>query len=430
MEIKGKICFNPNFVNLMLDTEFIIVYYKRVKELSINGLSNKYLLSVKEHQMNRKTIIANKIIISLFFLLIFAKVSFAQYANYRLIEPREGDEPLPKAIVWNKGKAHALIFYKDDRINAVEKARLDKEWSIKEIKRESIIFGRTSQRRFIEYYINSDKRPNKRYASCSFYCSPITLWEAVHLLCDAFEYNTVMHNICGGTVSVQRNGESFNTLLNSIIPKGVFTRLEVNTLYVLPLNTPNEKPLEILERKKSFNYKVLAMRFPGLEKEGTVISIGNDIQYVLRVIALGGQVPISFPKDLHFSVYSNYKKVPFYKILSDIVYANQCIIVERERGLEIMPWRVEQYPVSNNLYWSDNYPPLPPLDELITADPDNIDEKSGSGPYPPPLIDDPRFGSAPVVRSMGYFSDENGHPIVIQPCPAVPYNSNKSGDSE
>ena len=77
-------------------------------------------------------------------------------------------------------------------------------------------------------------------------------------------------------------------------------------MYVLPLNTPNEKPLEILERKKSFNYKVLAMRFPGLEKEGTVISIGNDIQYVLRVIALGGQVPISFPKDLHFSVYSNY----------------------------------------------------------------------------------------------------------------------------
>ncbi len=385
---------------------------------------------VKRHQMSQKRIQTNKILILLFFLLVFAKVSFGQYANFRLIEPREGNEPLPKAIAWAKGKAHALIFYKDDRINAVEKAHLDNEWSVKEIKRESIIFGRTSQKRFIEYYINSDKRPNKRYSSCSFFCSPITLWEAVHLLCDAFEFNCVMHNVCGGSVSVQRNAESFYGLLNVIIPTGVITRLEGNTLFVLPLNIPNEKPQAILDRRRKFNYKMLSMRFPGLEKEGTVISVGNDIQYVLRVISLGGKVPISFPKDLHFSVYSNYKKVPFHKILCDIVYTNQCVIVERERGLEIIPWPANQYPVNNNVYGCDGYPPLPPLKDLITVDPEYIDLKSGSGPYPPPLIDDPTIGPAPVVRSMGYFSDENGHPIVVQPYPAVPYNSNSSGDSE
>ncbi len=382
--------------------------------------------------MINKTITITKILVSLTFLLSFSTNLCAQYTNFRLIEPREGDEPQPRAIIWTKDKHEALIHYNDEQIVAVDDVRLDKEWKIKEIKRESIIFGRTSQKRYIEYYIDPSKRPNKRYSSCSFFSLPISLFEALQLITDAFNYNVVMHNLCGGSVSIQRNEEGFHALLNDIIPAGNFARVVNGTLFVIPLNAPNEKTKDIIERRKAFNHKALAIRFPGLEKKGTVFSKGYDIQYILRVISLGGEVPISFPNDLHFAVYANFKKVPFSKILSDIVYTNQCIIVERETGLEIIPWQVNQY----NAYSSPvtAYEPLnlPPLKKkLITADPVYYDEKSGSGPYPPPLINDPSIYPAPVVRSMGYFSDENGHPIIIQPYPASNANfRNYPGDSE
>ena len=382
--------------------------------------------------MINKTYIIKKFIFSLFLTLIISSNLSAQYTNFRLIEPREGDEPQPRAIVWSKDKHEALIHYNDEQIVAVDDVRLDKEWKIKEIKRESIIFGRTSQKRYIEYYVYPSKRPNKRYSSCSFFSLPISLFEALHLLTDAFNYDVVMHNLCGGSVTIQRNEESFHSLLNDIIPAGNFARVENGTLYVIPLNAPNEKSKDIMERRRAFNHKALAIRFPGLDKKGTVFSKGYDIQYILRVIALGGQVPISFPKDLHFTVYANFKKVPFSKILSDIVYANQCIIVEREAGLEIIPWQLNQYNAYNSSINPNEPLCLPPLNQIfVTADPNRIDEKSGSGPYPPPLIGNPNFAPAPTLRSMGYFSDEGGHPIVIQPYPASSLGFGEHpGDSE
>ena len=152
--------------------------------------------------MRIKSFITTKYFILIFFLTI---VSSAQYTNFRLIEPREGDEPQPKAIIWSKDKHEALIQYRDEHTVVVDNERLDKEWSVKEIKRESIIFGRTSQKRYIEYYVYPSKRPNKRYSSCSFFSLPISLFEALHLLTDAFNYDMVMHNLCGGSVTIQLN---------------------------------------------------------------------------------------------------------------------------------------------------------------------------------------------------------------------------------
>ena len=86
-------------------------------------------------KMNKKFNAIFIIIVLLCFLHILATSCSAQYANFRIIEPRMGDEPLPKAIVWSGKKAVVLIEYKDKHQNYVDKARIDSEWHIKEIKR-------------------------------------------------------------------------------------------------------------------------------------------------------------------------------------------------------------------------------------------------------------------------------------------------------
>ena len=79
----------------------------------------------------------NLILLLLFSFLVSLPVSsFAQYTNFRLIEHREGDEPKPQAILWSKEKALALIYYNEEHINVVDGVRIDKEWRVKEIKKE------------------------------------------------------------------------------------------------------------------------------------------------------------------------------------------------------------------------------------------------------------------------------------------------------
>lgn len=360
----------------------------------------------------------NLIILLLFSFLVSLPVSsFAQYTNFRLIEPREGDEPKPQAILWSKEKALALIYYNEEHINVVDGVRIDKEWRVKEIKKESIVFGRTSEKRYIEYYVNSDKRPYKHYKKWFFYGLPITFWEAVVLLSDGFEINAVMNNLCTGASVPHITSDNFYEILHSIIPRQNTYRVDGDTLYLFPTNTPYENWKKILNRRRNFNYKALALRFPGLEKEGVVISKGNDIQFVLRVISLGGEVPIKFPKKLHFAVYANFKKVPFYKILSDIVYTNQCVIVERETCLEVVPW-VESLVNDENLDNQENEP----VDDFIISEPNNIDIKSGSGPYPPPNSILPEIMTGSTLDISNY----NNHPVVKQNFGFT----NKSGDSE
>ena len=375
-------------------------------------------------KMNKKFNAIFIIIVLLCFLHILATSCSAQYANFRIIEPRMGDEPLPKAIVWSGKKAVVLIEYKDKHQNYVDKARIDSEWHIKEIKRETVILGRTSEKRFIEYYVNPDKRPNKKYSSFSIYCQPISLWEAIHILTDAFEYNAVMHNLCGGSVFLQKNANSFESLLDAITPPDCLSEVRGNTVYFYSKNISIEKIKETVDRKKSFNYKALSMRFPSLEKKKNLISIGEDIQYILSLISIEGKVPIKYPPELHFAVYANFKEVPYYKILSDIVYTNQCLIIERETGLEVIPWEGSSYMTNFKDYTQDDYPPLPPLKTQNRTYYDDSDYDSG--PCLPPLYNGSRYIEG---KSMGYFSDDNGHPFVVQPYPATNGNSNRPGDS-
>ncbi len=373
-----------------------------------------------------------KVIIKIIFTIAFliaVPACFAQYDNFRLIEPRKGDEPQPRAILWSHDKASALVHYRDEHINVINDVKLDNEWRVKRINRESITFGRTSEKRYIEYYIDPTKRPQKKYGTWSFYGLPITLWEGMQLLTDGFGYNAVMHNLCTGAIVPKHNGSNFKELLYNVLPPYTSARLDGDTLYVFPTNPPNEKWIDILNRKRRFSHKALSIRFPGLEKKGIITSLGNDIQYILRVISLGGEVSISFPKDLHFAVYANYKKVPFSKILCDIVYTNQCIVVERESGLEVIPWPGKPAVRDKRNVKNREPVPLPPLrTDLLTADPRYYDEKSGSGPYPPPLVADPKIAPSVVMGPMGYFRDEKGHPIVVQPYAPASFPSRLSGD--
>jgi hypothetical protein len=226
-----------------------------------------------------------------------------------------------------------------------------------------------------------------------------------------------MNNLCTGASVPHITSDNFYEILHSIIPRQNTYRVDGDTLYLFPTNTPYENWKKILNRRRNFNYKALALRYPGLEKEGVVISKGNDIQFVLRVISLGGEVPIKFPKKLHFAVYANFKKVPFYKILSDIVYTNQCVIVERETCLEVVPW-VESLVNDENLDNQENEP----VDDFIISEPNNIDIKSGAGPYPPPNSILPEIMTGSTLDISNY----NNHPVVKQNFGFT----NKSGDSE
>jgi hypothetical protein len=116
----------------------------------------------------------------------------------------------------------------------------------------------------------------------------------------------------------------------------------------------------------------LALRFPGLNKSGILFSRGDDIQFVLKKIALGGKTPIQFPRDLHFPVYCSFRNMPFFQILKKIVYLNQCIIIERENGLEITPWPRQ---ILRNK-------PVPDYPRIIV---NPIEPQPGTGPNPPPL---------------------------------------------
>ena len=186
---------------------------------------------------------AKLIIKVLFVIAVFMAVPacFAQYDNYRIIEPRKSNDPQPRAILASHDKSVALIHYKDEHIIVINDVRLDNEWRVKELKRESIIFGKASEKRYIEYYIDPTKRPQKAYGIWSFYGLPITVWEMVQLLTDGFGYNAVMHNLCTGAVVPKHNGAGFKELLYNLLPAYNSARLDGDTLYVFPTNPPIEK---------------------------------------------------------------------------------------------------------------------------------------------------------------------------------------------
>lgn len=303
---------------------------------------------------------------SLLFLFAPANLCFCQYATL------QGNEPRIKAILYHKDNPRALIYYKNQRFHSVEKMRLDDEWFIDEIRRESILFKRTSTRSFAEIFLNSPKKPGF-HRGWSFYGHPIALWEAVELLAHGFGYQAIMHFQAGGAVIPGNHGGSISTILKKVIPPHHRFALAGPVLLVLPVKPAGENWTEVLDRMNKCIPERLSLRYPGLNKPGILFSRGDDIQFVLRKISLGGKTPIQFPRDLHFPVYASFRNIPFCQILAKIIYLNQCIIIEREEGLEITPW-------PRQILQQRPFPDLP----MIKAYP--VEQQEGSGPTPPPVI--------------------------------------------
>jgi hypothetical protein len=196
-----------------------------------------------------------------------------------------------------------------------------------------------------------------------------------------------MHFQAGGAVVPGSHAANIKSLLRKILPQHHRFAVVGPLLLVLPVQPSGEEWTEVLARMKKSSPGLLTLRYPGLNKAGVIISRGDDIQFILRKISLGGKVPIQFPRDLHFPVYASFRNVPFAQILSNTVYLNQCIIIEREEGLEVTPWPRQ---ILQRRPYAD-YP-------LIQSLP--LEPQAGSGPQPPPLIPEHNLNH-PIVYQNG-----------------------------
>lgn len=302
-------------------------------------------------------------------LLLFAASALQLSAQYAVLR---GDEPRIRAILYHKDNPRALIYYKDQRFHASDQTRLDEEWYVEEIRRESILFKRTSTRSFAEIFLNSPEKA-RFHREWSFYGHPIALWEALELLAHGFGYQAIMHFQAGGAVVPGNHGNTVSKLLQKVLPPHHRFAFAGPVLMVLPVQPSGEEWTAVLERMNQCTPERLSLRYPGLNKPGIILSRGDDIQFVLRKIALGGKVPIQFPRDLHFPVYASFRNIPFSQMLVKILYLNQCILIEREEGIEVTPW-------PRQILQRRPYADFP----LIKALPSEPQE--GSGPFPPPVI--------------------------------------------
>lgn len=301
-------------------------------------------------------------------LLTLASIapSMAQY-----LEP-DSREPRIRAILYRKDNARALIYHDEQRFVVSDQTRLDDEWYVKEIKRESILFKRTSTHSFVELSLKTPQKA-RFHRDTSFYGHPIALWEALELLAGAFEYQAIMHFQAGGAVVPGDHGHSLSKLLQKVIPPHHRFTTDKNMVTVLPVYPSGEAWTEVIGRMKLCVPERLAIRYRGLDKPGIILSRGDDIQFILRKISLGGKVPIQFPRDLHFPVYASFRNLTFAQMLVKIVYLNQCIIIEREEGIEITPW-------PRQILQHRPYADFPAL-KAAPSEP-----QEGSGPMPPPII--------------------------------------------
>lgn len=298
--------------------------------------------------------------------IFFTSESQAQYSVIK------GDEPKIRAILYGKDNPRALIYYKNQRHHVISKMRLDEEWFIEEIRRESILFKKSSTKTFAEIYMNPPKQA-RRHLDWSFFGHPLALWEAIELLTHGFGYHAVMHFQAGGPVVPGTHANSLKTMLRKVLPPNHRFVIDGPLLMVLPVHPSGEAWTAVIERMKKSSPGLLTLRYPGLNTPGIINSRGDDIQFILRKISLGGNVPIQFPRDLHFPVYATFRNVPFAQILSNIVYLNQCIIIEREEGLEVTPWPRQ---ILQRRPYADY-----PLIESLPSEP-----QEGTGPTPPPVI--------------------------------------------
>lgn len=294
-----------------------------------------------------------------------------------------GTEPVIKAILYHSDNARALIHYNNQRFHVADKMRLDHEWYVEEIRRTSILFKRQSNNRFAEIHLYP--RPKARFhQNWSLFGHSISLWDAIEILAHGFGYQAIMHFQAGGSVEPGNHATNVSEMLRRIIPPHHRFVIDGPVLIVVPLSPAGEDWSEMLARAKISSPERLSMRFPGLNEPGVILSRGDDIQFVLRKIALGGKVPIKFPKDLHFPVFASFRYVPFFQILTHVVYVNQCIIIERHDGLEVTPWPRQILP-------RHPYPNY----QFIQATP--VEPQLGAGPKPPPVIPEHTY-NYPFIR--------------------------------
>ena len=290
-------------------------------------------------------------------------------AQYSVLK---GNEPRIRAILYHADNPRALIYYNNQRFHVIDKMRLDDEWYVEQIRRESILFKKSSTQTFAEIYLNPPKRA-RNHRDWSFFGHPIALWESIELLAHGFGYQALMHFQAGGAVVPGCHDSNIKSMLRKVIPPHHRFAVVGPLLLVLPVQPSGEEWTEVLSRMTKCSPGLLTLRYPGLNKAGVIISRGDDIQFILRKISLGGKVPIQFPRDLHFPVYASFRNVPFAQILANTVYLNQCIIIEREEGLEVTPWPRQ---ILQRRPYADY-----PLLKSLPAEP-----QDGSGPTPPPLV--------------------------------------------
>lgn len=289
--------------------------------------------------------------------------------QYRKPEPRE---PVVEALLYGPAKARAWIRYNGERFHALAGTRLDSEWSVEEIRRESVLFRRTSTRSFIEMPIAMPKKRPPYHHGWSLIALPTGLWEVLELLTAGFGHHVVMHHRAGGTITPCIHGTVLEQMLLKIMPRHHRFAFAGSVLLVLPAEAGGESWAAILARLREQRPEQLTIGFGGLKKPGTLLSRGDDIQLVLRQIALGGETPIQFPKGLHFPVYASFRNVPFCQILTKILYLNQCSIIVRMDQLEIAP-------ITRG---------LPGLDAMMVgpfvSEPDGGPSAPGQAALPPP----------------------------------------------
>jgi hypothetical protein len=303
----------------------------------------------------------------LLYLLVVAGVGPAR-GEFR---PHTPGEPLVRVILWGPTNARAWVDFDGRRYHVGKGDRLGREWRIEDIRRENILFRRSSNRHFVE--IPLAHPPNSRFhRGWSFLGDPIGLWEALELLAKGFGSSAVMHTQAGGPVTPNFHADNLERMLLKCMPAHHRFAQQGSILLVMPVRPGDEDWHTVLQRVQRRRAEELLTRFPSLKKPGNLCARGDDIHLVLRQIALGGKIRITFPKDLHFPVYAAFKNVPFCHILVKIAYLNQCFIIERTEGLELQPWPRHIQPLL-----------LPPVPEMAIAGPE--EPQSGWGLAPPPL---------------------------------------------
>ena len=272
------------------------------------------------------------------FLLIFAFLSAAAsiaHTGPQFRRPQAGD-PVVETILYGPSEARTWIRHNGERFHALAKTRLDNEWRVEEIRRESVLLKRNSMNTFVEMPVSLSKRP-RFHKGWSLLGSPSGLWEALELLTAGFGHHVVMHHRAGATIAPCVHGTTLEQMLLKIMPRHHRFAFAGSVLLVLPVESDGESWTAILARLQQQRPEQLAAGFPGLQKPGTLLSRGNDIQFVLRQISLGGETPILFPNDLHFPVHASFRNVSFCQILTKIAYLNQCSIIIRPDRIEIAP---------------------------------------------------------------------------------------------